>query len=194
MRSTKTDNSFIEHKLNLRRYFLDKYNDAEFDVIDCCQGDGVIWRALRKEYKISSYWGLDIKPKRGRLRINSVKILKMEGLIQNVIDIDTYGSPFKHYAAMIKNIKFPTIVFLTIGQVAIGVDDELIKSLGLSSLNIPSAIKLKLVPFAITETILRAQDYGIKIIEACEMIISKNSNARYIGMRLVPEIADQTDG
>lgn len=54
----KTDNSNLGAKLDLRRYFLRKYHGEEpAHVLDCCQGDGVIWARLRQEFPLASYWG-----------------------------------------------------------------------------------------------------------------------------------------
>ncbi len=111
------DNSALEAKLDLRRRFLDKYH-AQFpiNVLDCCRGDGVIWSRLREEYPVTSYWGVDYKKKPGYLVVDSRRLLKTPGWPQNVIDIDTYGSPWEHWLALIKNVSKPTTVFLTIGD------------------------------------------------------------------------------
>jgi hypothetical protein len=111
------DNSNLDAKLDLRRYFLDKYHSAvPPDVLDCCQGDGKIWQQLRSEYEIKSYWGVDYKKKKGRLAIDSKRLLSSSGLSQNVIDVDVYGSPWGHWLELIKNVHRPTTVFLTIGD------------------------------------------------------------------------------
>jgi ubiquinone/menaquinone biosynthesis C-methylase UbiE len=62
---TKTDNHSPRVKLDLRRYFLKRYHAAgePIRVMDCCQGSGVLWGQLRKEFDVAGYWGLDIKPK-----------------------------------------------------------------------------------------------------------------------------------
>lgn len=114
MPSNKTDNHNPAAKLALRRYFLRKYHAGErFSVLDCCQGSGLLWGELRREFSDCDYWGVDLKPKSGRLKIDSVRILAQPGWTQNVIDIDTYGSPFKHWAAMLPNVTRPLTVFLT---------------------------------------------------------------------------------
>lgn len=67
--ATKTDNHNPAAKLALRRHFLRKYHAVgEIRVIDCCQGSAKLWTQLRKEFEIKSYWGVDVKPKAGRLR------------------------------------------------------------------------------------------------------------------------------
>ncbi len=80
MMSAKTDNSNLASKLALRRYFLDKYHaDGPANVMDCCQGDGVIWRELRKQVSVASYWGIDKKAKKGRIKLDSVRVLGQPG-------------------------------------------------------------------------------------------------------------------
>lgn len=93
---TKTDNKDPSAKLELRRYFLRKYHAGEpIHVLDCCQATGFLWRTLRQEFPIASYWGLDLKPKKGRLQIDSTRVLEQNGWKQNVVDVDTYGSPWE---------------------------------------------------------------------------------------------------
>jgi hypothetical protein len=97
MVKAKTDNHDPRAKLELRRYFLRKYHgDGLARVLDCCQGSGLLWGTLRQEFECESYWGLDLKRKPGRLSIDSSRVLAQPGWPQDVIDIDTYGSPWKH--------------------------------------------------------------------------------------------------
>lgn len=104
----KTDNTNLPAKLDLRRRFLRKYHAEDpANVLDCCQGDGVIWKTLRREFTIAGYWGVDTKRKPGRLRLDSSRILAQAGWLQNVVDIDTYGSPWRHWLAMLPNVKRP---------------------------------------------------------------------------------------
>ena len=49
MTEPRTDNSDPRAKLELRRYFLRKYHpDDPPDVLDCCEGEGLLWRRLRR--------------------------------------------------------------------------------------------------------------------------------------------------
>ena len=183
----KTDNHNPESKLKLRRHFLEKYHaDGKATVFDCCQGGGVMWDAIRRTHPVASYWGVDVKPKKGRLKIDSVRVLQ-QGVSQNVIDIDTYGSPWKHWFAMIPKVTQPVTVFLTIGQISIGgspLSNESRSVLGIGKLQIPPAIGLKLNELAV-EHCLYQGDVFCKITEAVE--VSSTGNARYIGIRLEPK-------
>ena len=98
----QTDNHNLPAKLALRLHFLHQYHlPATANVLDCCMGTGKIWSEIRKEYQISQYWGVDLKPKKGRIKIDSAKILNQPGWKQDVIDVDTglrgnTGKPFSN--------------------------------------------------------------------------------------------------
>ena len=186
----KTDNHNPEAKLKLRRYFLEKYHsDGSAKVFDCCQGGGVMWTALRRTHPVQSYWGVDIKPKKGRVKIDSVRVLQQPGLKQNVIDIDTYGSPWKHWMAMLPNLARPTTVFLTIGQNKMvggfqgAPPKELVEVLGIPK-STPPSISANLWDLA-TGALLEKGSKVATISEAVE--VSSTGNARYIGVRLEPK-------
>ena len=187
MASTKTDNHNPAAKIELRRHFLRKYHAYDLpNVLDCCQGGGVLWQLLRKEFEVASYWGLDLKPKKGRLKLDSVRVLAQPGWPQNVVDIDTYGSPWKHWVAMLPNIVRPVTVFLTIGQVQIGgcqLLKEAKEALELKDLHVPNAIAANLNRFAVPYLLAIASRF-VTIQEAIEA--NSDGNARYLGVRLEP--------
>ncbi len=188
--ATRTDNHDPRAKLELRRYFLRRYHAiGPIDVLDCCQGSGLLWTALQKEFTLTSYWGLDLKAKKGRLKLDSVRVLAQPGWPQNVVDIDTYGSPWAHWAAMLPNIARPTTVFLTWGKGG-PLQDE-ISNYEIQSLGIPPSIKkrcksigLGLKKILLSYLLTRSCGYA-KITEAVEAV--SHGNARYMGLRLEPE-------
>ncbi len=194
--ATKTDNSDPEAKLELRRYFLRKYHAAEPPrVILAKEIEAVLWRALRKEFLLASYWGIDLKKQKGRLCLDSVLVLRQRGWSEEVIDVDTYGSPWKHWEALLPNVWQPTTVFLTIGVVRAGggggLDRLAAKALGLGTLPVPQGISCKLHEVASTYLLTKSYDYGITLIEAVEAVSA--GNARYVGVRLEPARADGQD-
>ncbi len=185
MTARKTDNADPAAKLELRRHFLRKYHaDRPPDVLDCCQGDGFLWRQLRQEFPVSTYWGVDIKARKGRLKLDSVRILSQPGWPQNVIDVDTYGSPWKHFEALIPRISRPTTVFLTIDQWQMGTDGAILRALGLGGLTVPPGIAVKLHDLALSYLLTRGCDSNIIIIDAVEAV--SIGTARYIGLRIEP--------
>lgn len=110
----QTDNSNLDVKLRLRRRYLERYGGTA--CLDCCQGNMELWKVLRNEYPNIKYMGVDKKQKSGRHKIDSLRLLQLKGLIWDIIDIDTYGDPFKHFFLLYKNITLPTTVFLTYGH------------------------------------------------------------------------------
>lgn len=181
---TKTDNGNLQAKLALRRYFLDKYHQGEpIRVMDCCSGSGVMWGTLRRDYELESYWAIDLKPKKGRMKIDSSRVLAQHGWRENVIDIDTYGSPWTHWANLLETVDHEVSVFLTVGQVMMGISNEVLRAVGLESLKLPASIKSRLVDFSLSYLLTKGCDNGIKIIEAAEAPVNRGS-ARCFGVRL----------
>jgi len=192
-KTVKTDNTNLAAKLDLRRHFLRKYHgDGPIHVLDCCQGEGLIWSRLRQEFELASYWAVDLKPKKGRLKLDSSRILAQPGWPQNVIDIDTYGSPWKHWEAMLPNVSQTTTVFLTIGQRVTGtvgrLSAEALAALGLRRLAriLPTAFHVKLTSHATRHILCRANQENLALAEVQEAICQQVRNARYLGVRLKP--------
>lgn len=186
--ATKTDNHNADAKLDLRRYFLRKYHSDGFaKVLDCCQGSGILWQCLRSEFEISSYWGVDKKDKKGRLKIDSVRILQQKGLQQDVIDVDTYGSPWKHWEAMLPNLSKATTVFLTIGSNSSAMGSETTQAINAMKLpkHAPRRLhQLVCHAFALPYLLAQAESF-CTIVEMVES--GSTGNARYIGVRLEPK-------
>jgi len=184
--SQKTDNHDPRAKLNLRRYFLEKYHrDGHGRVLDCCMGSGFIWRELQREWKVASYVGLDVKPKKGRLKIDSARYLEAGGWDHDIIDIDTYGAPWKHWVAMLEHMGTSATAFLTIGRgrgESSVMDNASKKAMGIYGMSIPPAIRGELWGLGVMYSLTAVDSYGIEITEALEA--ESTGNARYIGVRL----------
>lgn len=186
----KTDNHAPGAKLDLRRYFLETYHrSAPPRVIDCCAGGGVLWRQLRKEFAVANYWPLDVKPKKGRLKIDSVRVLAQPGWRADIVDVDTYGVPWKHWAEIIRHGPTPLTVFLTIGSLNVAggsvLSHQEADALGLSfeRLKVPASFTSKLLrqlaaPYCLAE----CEVHGKRIVEATEA--ESDGNARYLAIRL----------
>lgn len=183
----KTDNHNLHTKLDLRRYFLRKYHSQQQPrVFDCCQGSGKIWSELRKDHPVGSYWGVDLKPKKGRIKIDSERVLAQPGWAFDVIDVDAYGSPWDHWLAILEHTQHDVTVFLTVGLVRIGGGGILSNSqrrvLGIDGLKVPAGISGKLHELSAKYMLAKTGDHGITIQECIEAFPS--ANARYIGVRL----------
>ena len=186
-RSTKTDNSYLRTKLELRRHFLRRY-PGELRVLDCCQGSGQVWGRLRREFRLATYWGVDKKKQRGRLQMDSVRILAQPGWRENVIDVDTFGSPWEHWAMICRNLCHPATVFLTDGFVPVNgvglLSQAAQEALGVASLNTPIGLKGRLHALSVDYCLAQARP-RLKIVEAAEGK-PHGRNARYLGVRLEP--------
>jgi hypothetical protein len=183
----KTDNGDLSAKINLRKYFLDKYHQGKFSVFECCQGEQKIWGKLKKLY-LCDVWGVDLKPKKGRLKLDSERYLAKSGWQEDVIDIDTYGSPWDHFFAMLPNVSKPVTCFLTIGNT--GLTKLSPNSHGAKHIKFPSNTPPSLVGKVMSENdvsllLPRCYDYAIIVAEALRCR-SSSSNAVYIGLRLQP--------
>jgi len=146
-----------------------------------------MWTQLRKEFDIGNYWGVDLKPKKGRLKIDSVRILQQPGWSFDVIDVDTYGSPWKHWLAMVPNLTKSATIFLTIGSTLFkgSTDSWLLSSIGcvFKQAKLPESMYGKLSEFGTNYALANINKYAT-ITEAVEAV--SDGNARYIGVRLEP--------
>lgn len=191
--ATKTDNHNLEAKLDLRRYFLAKYHAAAPPaVIDCCEGEGHIWNQLRREFAVARHWGIDVKRKAGRLQLDSVRLLEQPGWAADVIDIDTYGSPWKHWAALLPNLPGPATVFLTIGTKNLmprPADVVELEALGLLPLarRLPKTLSGKVARVSAPHCLALAGRHGLRVSEAAEALADAN-RARYLGVRVERQI------
>lgn len=180
--ATKTDNAHLEDKLALRRYFLTKHAAEPFTVIDCCAGSGHIWNPLRKEYRCS-YFGIDVKQKNGRLRAESQRILQA-GATADVIDIDTYGSPWEHWLNVLPFINKKTIVFITIGSTHTGNQQKAaleISGLRFNQLRCPPTLSAKFKEIIASCCVAQCYNHGILIAEAQKV---EYKRVCYIGLCL----------
>lgn len=183
--SKKTDNHDPRAKLWLRRHFLTRYHaDGSARVLDCCQATGFLWRVLMSEFAVAEYVGLDVKPRKGRLKIDSARYLDAGGWSHDVIDIDTYGSPWRHWLAVLRFAPGPVTVFLTIGLIRMGgggsMQTEAKRILGIPP-KTPCGIIGGLHDHALRYCLSAALD-RFDVVEAVEA--ESNGSARYIGIRL----------
>lgn len=173
-------------KLNLRRHFLLKY-PGDFSVFDCFQGDGETWAILRREFELESYWGVDPKAKKGRMKIDSLDVIRQPGFSQNVVDVDTNASPWRHYVALAGVITKPTTVFMSW---AVGKANEpmLASAIGLDRLKVdpPKACFEFLSDWALPFVLGLATSH-CEVLECKEAVTSSKSH-RFFGLRLNPKV------
>lgn len=162
------------------------------NVFDACQGERTLWRTLEKEFRLAGYWGVDQKKKKGRLKIDSSRILGLPGWDHNVIDVDVYGVPWKHWLAMLPNIRKPLTVFMTLGRTGtsgIGLSHQEHEALGIEGFSAKPVGRFlgvfgRMLGEAVVPIMLaQANCAGLKIHEA-KQAISRTSNAKYFGLRI----------
>ena len=119
---TKTDNRRLDLKILIRNKVLQEAGLAELRVLDLCAGEGAVWRAMKKTVKIADYVPVDISPRLpGTLQgdVMDDRFLSAFDLSQfTVIDIDTYGEPWKPWRHVFERLQKKTAVFLTHGAVS----------------------------------------------------------------------------
>lgn len=187
----KQDNSHFEVKLALRRYFLQEFHPHGASVLDCCCGEGRLWSSLRVEFPGIRYWGVDIQPKTGRLRIDSVRLLQA-GATADIVDIDTYGNPYPHALALLPHIVRPMTLFLTDGLVQIGGGGGMVHAmypllnLCFKDLQPPDSLVTKFRDMQLPTFFRALLNKGIDIIHAREGF--PQSRARYFGLHVRPRL------
>lgn len=191
--ATKTDNHNPEAKLELRRYFLRKYHaDKAPRVMDCFQGQGLLWEKLSAEFKLANYWGVDMKPKKGRLKIDSARILSQRGWMADVVDLDAYGSPWGHWMQLCETCETDNVtIFLTIGMVKqngfASMDSSMATMAGcVFKTKAPRTLLGRIVTGTLPFALRHAKERGLDALEIVEAFPQKN--ARYIGLRMEKRI------
>lgn len=186
--STKTDNHNPAAKLALRRHFLRRYHRRPPRVFDCFQGSGLLWLKLGSEFDLASYWGVDLKPKKGRLKIDSARVLEQRGWEADVVDLDAYGSPWTHWAHLVRTFEGQAVtVFLTVGMVRIGggnFDRSVLDLTGcrFRRLVLPKGLGVRLSDHVLGSALGVARDAGLEAVEVQEAF--PQGRARYLGVRL----------
>lgn len=198
------DNSNLAAKLELRRYFLRKYHAGvrliegkpikserggePRRVFDAFQAQGRIWAELRKDYELDSYWGVDLVEKKGRLQVDSARVLVQPGWRENIIDLDAYGSPWKHWQNMLRTADHSLTVFLTLGSRK-GIQKRPLTKVEKDLLGIPfklpPAIGGRLSQMTWRWMLAQACD-RFTLVEALEAATAGDqaATARYFGVRL----------
>ena len=182
-RQTQTDNALLADKLALRRMYLRRWPAGH--VLDCCQGSGELWGRLRSEFQVSSYLPMDLKPKSGRLRLDSARYLARPGWRHDTIDVDTYGEPWEHWRGILEHGRGPTTVFMTCGFVGVrgGMLSSLARSWGLAlELPAPVGFNRTLAPMVAPRCLGLAAASGWQI--QCCHEAPASPTTRYFAIRL----------
>jgi hypothetical protein len=185
-----TDNTNVKAKSDFRAEFLDRYHpEGPVRIFEACQGTGLIWGKLREIYGDRLLlWGVDVKPAKGRLAIKSERILSLHGWEFDVIDVDTWGPPWKHWIALLGNLYDPCTVFLTLGAAGPaggGSNADHLAALGLKTpFKIPEGLAAKVYARCTPYFLGMAERFGHRVIECVELEAA--ARCRYFGIRLEP--------
>lgn len=153
-------------------------------VCDCFSGSETLWGVLGHEFHVRDYLALDVKPKRGRLKLDSLRYLQNQEWEHNVIDLDAYGSPWRHYYEVLKRRR-PCTVFLTIGSTGMRCQQtEGLAALGIT-FKVPPGLHGAVADLVTAHTLGAFHSYGLRLLSAWEAS-NPGGNARYIGLRLGP--------
>lgn len=187
---TKCDNHNPAAKLLLRRHFLGRYHtERPPRVLDCFQGSGLIWGQLGSEFPLASYWGVDLKPKKGRLKIDSARLLELDGWDADVVDLDAYGSPWTHWRHLVRNFRGDRVtVFLTFGSVnmfglSANCDQTVLDMAGVKfERKLPNSLRSRFNALALDYALGDARRHNLDAVEIQEAF--PQGRARYIGVHL----------
>ena len=114
-RQIKTDNSYLNTKVNLRMNHLPSKKSIK--VLDCFAGRSRIWKEIKKRsFKNINVIGIDRITYGSTLKGDNIKYLKGMDLNKyDIIDLDAYGVPFRQLEIIFRK-KYRGILFITFIQ------------------------------------------------------------------------------
>jgi len=118
-RQIKTDNSYLNSKINLRMNHLP--DKQSIKVLDCFAGRSRIWKEIKKKSnKNINVIGIDRISYGSTLKGDNIKYLKGMNLNKyDIIDLDAYGVPFRQLEIIFRK-KYKGILFITFIQSIFG--------------------------------------------------------------------------
>lgn len=137
MSSLQTDNSHLAEKVRLRADTVRLIQKPQIRVCEAFAGDGVIWRAVKKQFPDKQISVLRIDKKEDKkgiyLKGDNIKFLMSLDLTKfDIIDLDAYGSPAKQLDIVFDS-GFSGIVHCTFIQSGFGMlDSSMLSASGFS--------------------------------------------------------------
>jgi len=127
----KTDNSYFAEKVSLRIDALP--NKKQIIVLDCFAGAGLLWNEIKKTHKNIQVVPIEKESQKNKLALigNNLKYLSSLDLSKfDIIDLDSYGIPFKQLEILFER-KYKGIIIITAIQSGMGkLPNALLKKLG----------------------------------------------------------------
>jgi hypothetical protein len=133
-KNMKTDNSFLQEKIDLRLETVNLIEKEEIKVLELFSGDGIIWsEVIKSTDKKVQILRIDQKSDKVGIYLkgDNLKFIKsMDLSVYDIIDLDAYGSPFKQLEILCEK-QYKGIVHCTFIQIGMGrIDDKLLIRLG----------------------------------------------------------------
>jgi len=187
----KVDNAFLCTKVNLRRNVIKKhFNKSSFNILNCCAAKNKVWRSLDEFYN-TSIIHLDLNPQfDGVIKCDANDYVQNNDLSKfDIIDIDTYGSPWDIFFNSIKSCTGTTVFFLTWGRTEKNLFN--VPNIIKQTFNFPKSSKKGRNPLCkymeknITSLLVRGYENGIFIKDVYEGF--PQGNARYFGLTVIKE-------
>lgn len=129
MAQTKTDNSHLEDKVNLR---INHLPPGDLRVLDCYSGKGTIWRTIKKRTgRNIKTLPIDVRKDIGfHLAGDNLDFLTTLDLSRfDVIDLDAYGVPYAQLKILFERqfggMVFVTMIYAHMGQLPHGMLEEI---------------------------------------------------------------------
>lgn len=138
--SNRTDNRDLRLKLAIRRWTIAAAGlGPDLRVLDLCAGEGHIWQVLRKEYRLSSYTPCDRNPRMpGTIKGDAERLVESFDLsLFDVIDVDTWGSPWEIWLRLSGRVRQRTAILLTHGTRGVAGSGPAMSLIELDALGIP---------------------------------------------------------
>jgi hypothetical protein len=140
------DNQAPASKLAIRQWALEAAGFKRLRVLDLCSGEGHIWREMKERgARVDEYVPVDRAPRQG----GTIKGNIGEGMVEalnvpnfNVIDVDTYGSPWEIWSFIAKRITGRTAAFLTDGAAGSMTCGGVLTKFARSAMGIPAEWKI----------------------------------------------------
>jgi len=140
MSETKTDNSYLRDKIQLR---INNLPSGDISVLDCYSGKGLIWAAVREltGRKIRTL-PIDRRADKDDFHLpgDNLEYLQTLDLTKfNVVDLDAYGIPFEQIDMLVRR-GYKGVVFVTAIQSVMGrLPNAMLHAVGFTDVQIEKA-------------------------------------------------------
>lgn len=138
--TTKTDNSFLRDKVQLR---VNNLPPGDLRVLDCYSGKGLIWAAVQRlTGRKITVLPIDKRGDKDDFHLPGDNLAYLETLDLskfNVVDLDAYGVPFEQIECLVRR-RYQGTVFVTAIQSVMGrLPNAMLEAVGFTAAQIDKA-------------------------------------------------------